>query len=66
MRSAEKVARSGAWASSSVGTASSASAIDTPRRRSMRAPSSAITNAPAAMPKVLALTARPIAAAPTL
>ena len=66
MRSAVNVVRSGATASSAVGTASSASAATMPRRRSMCRLKNATASPAIAMPIVLALTAKPMAAGLTL
>ncbi len=62
MRSAVKLARSGAVASSVVGTERQARLIQMPRRRSMRRLTSATRMLETAMPKVQALTATLIAA----
>jgi hypothetical protein len=61
MRSAVKLARSGALARSAVGTASSSRLIQTPRTLSIRRANSATAMPATAMPNVLALTAIPIA-----
>ena len=62
MRSSVKVPRSGATASSAVGIASSARLTRMPRRRSIRRLKKATARPDTAMPMVLALTAKPMAA----
>ena len=66
MRSTVKVVRSGATASSAVGIESSARLTRMPSRRSMRWLNNATTSPATAMPIVLALTAKPMAAGVTL
>src|SRR5213083_3310018 len=58
MRSAAKLARSGARASSAVGSASTTRLAAIPRRRSIRRLKNATASPATAMPSVLALTAR--------
>jgi hypothetical protein len=65
MRSSVKIVRSGALASSAVGIESSASATRMPRRRSIMRLNQAMPRLATAMPMVLALTAKPIAAGVT-
>lgn len=65
MRSIVKVARSGATASSVVGTASTTRLPRIPARRGMRRSRRATPGPATAIPMMLALTATPIAAGET-
>ncbi len=65
MRSRVNVVRSGATASSAVGIDSNVRLARIPRRRSMRLLKNATASPAMAMPMVLALTAKPMAAGVT-
>jgi hypothetical protein len=62
MRNRVKTGRLGMVASNAVGTVRSTRLSRMPRRRSRRRPNKATARPPAAMPMVVALTAKPIAA----